>query len=245
METKGSEGHKQKFAKRLLYFLLVVTAVVVMVHFVLQYLNLEVFYQQNGQIYELSNRFDLDDESSLPTWLSQFLFLAISAAAALTAFLQKRKRPRFLWILIAVLGLLFSIDEIATLHERLLQTIHVAFFQDNAPTSSDNAWLVLAPFIMLAGLWVLWMLWRTLPKRTIGLFVMAGLVFVGGAVLVDLIANTSERETFLNQGLLVGLEESMEMFGCVVAFYAIADYLESSYFEPIHGAVGRLKAGRR
>lgn len=244
METNHQQSQPRTVAKRLLYILLFATSLVIITHLVFQYLNLEVFYQQNGQIYELSNRFDLDDESSVPTWLAQFLFLAIAAAAWLSAYLQNQKRPRRLWTSIAVIGLLFSIDEISALHERLLQTIHVAFFQDNAATTADNAWLVLAPFIVLLAAYLLWMMWRILPKRTIGIFIFAGLVFVGGAMFVDLLANTSERETFLNQGLLVGLEESMELFGCVVALYAIVDYLERKYHTPIRQAIAKLKSGQ-
>lgn len=229
METDQSGSQKRTFARRLLFAVLAITSFIVVLHLVFQYLNLEVFYQQNGQIYELSNRFDLDDESSVPTWFAQAVFLSIATAAWLASALETNKKPRQLWRVIALVGLIFSVDEISGLHERVLQTVHVAFFQDNSPTQSDNAWLVLAPVLMAAAAWLGWAMWRAFPRRTFMIFAAAGLTFVSGAIVVDLLTTTSPRETFLNQGMLVGIEEGMELVGSVVGLYAIIDYLEARF----------------
>lgn len=226
MDTDGSGAQRRGFAKRLLDVLLITAAAIIGLHLLLQYLNLEVYHQQNGQIYELSNRFDLDDESSVPTWLAQALFLGIAAAAWMASTLETRKKPRRLWRVIAFTGLIFSVDEVAGLHERVLQTVHVMFFQDSSPTQSDNAWLVLAPLLLALASWLGWTMWRTFPRRTFVIFAAAGFTFVGGAIVVDLLTTTSPRETFLNQGVMVALEEGMELFGAAVALFATADYLE-------------------
>lgn len=212
------------------------------VHLLLQYLNLNVFNQQNGQIYELSNRFDLDDESSVPTWFSQALFLVISASAFLAAYLEKLRPKRLIWLGIALVTLVFSIDEIATLHEFTLQTIHVLLFGDSGPTGAANAWLVVLPFVGAAGLWLLWQMHIHLPRRTMLLFALAGTVFVVGAVGVDIITSTTARESFLNQGVMVAIEESFELVASIVVLYAVLGYLETAHGKRLSTAWSRLSA---
>lgn len=236
MNLIKTNGKKHKSAKsqaisaRILMLLLSSVLVLVAVHLVLQYLNMNVFHQQNGQIYELSNRFDLDDESSVPTWLASFLFLAISLLAALTAWLQKDNQPKRLWALMSIGSLVASIDEVAMIHEFVLQTLHVAYFKDALPTGFSNAWLVVMPFILLAFFWLCWRMWQILPHRIFVIFVVAGIVFLMGAVGVDLVTSISDRETFFSQGLLVAVEESLELLGCSLVLFGIVEYLEAHYY---------------
>lgn len=210
-------------------------------HLLLQYLNLEVFYQQNGLVYELSNRFDLDDEASVATWFSQALFLAISICAALAAYLSSRAAVRRLWQFIAVLGLLISVDEVAGLHEFVLQSLHNIFFRDSAPTITNNAWLLVTPFILAAVMWFIWKTAKLLPRRTIMLFSVGIFTFLIGAVFFDALASIVDRETFWNQGIFIAIEETLELLGNVIVLYAIADYIESQHGPRLKSALSRLR----
>ena len=225
----------------LLKILVLTTLFLLGMHLLLQYLNWEVFYQQNGFVYELANRFDLDDEASVPTWFSQVMFLFIGTGAAWTAFLSRTVAIRRLWQLIAVIGVLLSIDEISGLHELFLQSLHNLFFRDAAPTSLNNAWLIVAPFILLAVTLFIWKVAKLLPKRTILLFVGAISIFLVGAIFVDLLASIVERESFLNQGLLIAAEETLELFGIVTVLYAIADYIETQHVSQIKSLFKHLR----
>lgn len=230
------------FANRLLWILLGVLAVTVGLHILLQYLNLAVFDQQQGQIYELSNRFDLDDEASVPTWLSMILYVLLSASAFLAATVQANRSLRRLWLGIGAIGLLFSVDEVATLHEFALQTIHVVVFQNAAPTGLANAWLVIAPFIIVAAAWLLWRMVRVLPRRTIVLFIVAGATFFMGAVITDLLISISSRDNFLNQGVYVTIEETLEFLGIITALYTIVSYIESHNSAALRKLAQQLRA---
>ncbi len=232
------------YSKRILGILGGATLLIIIAHLVLQYLNLEVFYQQQGQIYELSNRFDLDDESSVPTWFSQFTMLGISVLALLTAYFQSDRGKQRLWGLIATIGLIMSIDEVATLHEYFLQTLHVLFFKDASSGLLANAWVVVAPFVLLIAGLIAWKMYIYLPKRTLLLFITAGVTFMTGAVVIDLITSVSPREMFLNQGIYVAIEESFELFANVLVIYTIADYLETNYYDAISGSLKKLKASK-
>lgn len=235
---------RRTFAARLFIALLSVTFVLVGVHLVLQYMNMVVYNQQNGQIFELSNRFDLDDESSVPTWFSHLLLLLLGASALFTAWLHKPGVTRRLWALVGAAGVLAAIDEIATLHEFILQSLHVAYFQDAMPTALNNAWLIVAPFVLLAFGWLSWRMWQLLPRRTFGLLVGAGIVFLFGAMGIDILTSITDRDTFLHQGLYVAAEESMEQIGCVIALYAIADYIERKHRPALEKVVRVLRAAR-
>lgn len=234
--------NKSLYSRKLLKIVLSFAAGLLATHLLLQYLNLEVFYQQNGQVYELSNRLDLDDETSVPTWFSYMTFFGTGCLALLAGYLQKDAVKRRLWVMIGSLALLFSLDEAAGLHEFFLQTLHVIFFQDAAPTESDNAWLLVAPFIFAVGLWLIWKMFRLLPRRTVVLFAVSGVIFLSGAVIVDLLTSVTDRETFTNQGLMVGAEEGMELFGSVIALYAVANYLEIYHGPVLTRAFRQLRA---
>lgn len=229
------EPRHNSFARRLLLILLATTFVLLGLHLLFQAVNLGVYHQQHGQFYELSNRFDFDDEASVPTWFAQFLYLLIAAAAGLAAYLQTGKQRR-LWTVISLSALLFSIDEIAGLHEYVLQTLHVIFFKDAAPGAFANAWLVIAPFLLALAAGFIYLMARSVPRRTLVFFAAATGTFLFGAVAVDIVASQVYRETFLNQGLVVGLEETFELLSLVIVAYAIADYTESEFGHNIRRA---------
>jgi len=228
-------------SSRLLRTLLGVTLVLIVVHLILQYLNFVIYHQQVGQMYELANRFDLDDESSVPTWWAQVLFLAIGLGAWLSAYLQPDQATRRLWSTVAALGLIFSLDEVAALHEHILQSVHNLFFRDSSPTGMANAWWLVAPLLLLTGAWLLWKMVRLFPRRTTVLLAVGGAVFLVGSVVADLLTSIAPRETFLNQGIMVAVEEGLELIGSVIVFYAIADYLEMYHYSVLRNVVSQLR----
>lgn len=228
----------------MLLFLIAVTLIITGTHLLFQYLNLVIFYQQVGQFYELSNRFDFDDESSVPTWFAQALFLIISGSAFLAGHLQASRPARRVWWTIAAVGLIFSLDEISALHERILQTLHVTVFQDAAPTGLANAWWIVLPFVLLFSAWLIWKMLHLLPLRTIFIFVIGGFVFLAGAAVADLLISATPRETFLNQGILVAIEETLELLGAIIGLYAIVNYLETYHHSAISKAIKSLKSSR-
>lgn len=241
MEHQSTHSHTP-FAHRVLTYLLIAGFVILGLHLLFQALNLLVYHQQHGQFYELSNRFDFDDESSVPTWFSQILFLVLSVGSALAAYLSSDKRVRRLWAIIAVVALVFSIDEIAGLHEFLLQTLHVVFYKDAGPGSLSNAWLLVAPVVLLVtGIFITSML-RRFPKRTMVLFSGSVIVFLVGAIGVDAFNSLVERESFMSQGLLVGVEESFEIFSLIIIVYAVTDYLERLHGKVLHNAWRQLRS---
>lgn len=232
----------RRFAPRLLVGLLLFWMVLVSLHLLFQYLNLEVYKELHGQVFELSNRLDFDDESSLPTWFAQAQFLGIGVAALLAGFLQKDATSRRLWNIIACVALIFWVDEVAAIHEFILQFVHLLFYQEAIPTFLNNAWVLIIPFVLLFGLWLAYKMYQIFPRRTVVLFVFSATIFLIGAVGIDILTSTEMKHTFWSQGVLVAIEESLELLGTITMFYAVVDYLERYRVAPIRKAIAQLKA---
>ena len=240
----ATKARLQLSRKVLLYSSLVLACLIV-THLILQFLNLNVFSEQNVHIFELSNRFDFDDESSIPTWFSQALFLCIGLVSLFVRHHTTEKTERVLWLIIGVLGITFSIDEIAVLHETVLQSIHLLFLEEGTMSARSNAWFFVTPFIVL-GLAVLTIKIASLLPRKILVFIGGGFtLIVFGAIAVDIIVVEFESTSFFRQGVLVALEESMELFGAILVLYGVINYLEEMHPQVLHNCFQRIPVAKK
>jgi len=221
-------------SKRLLIWSCVVVGVLGIIHLTLQYININILNQELGSFFELTNRFDFDDEASIPTWVSQFIFLLISLSAVLLIYLEKIKAKKTIWSIIAVISLLGSLDEVATLHENILQGLHLLFFDETAPTIIANAWLIIIPFVVAAGALFTYKAFALLPKRTLQLLMSAFVLYMSGAVLIDIVTSSDSFEAgFVSQGVLVAIEELLELIGLTITLYTLVDYTERKFSKKI------------
>ncbi len=232
---------KWSFSCRVLLCLLAVIVVLASIHLLFQYLNLNTYHELNGPIYEISNRVDFDDEASLPTWVSQVIWLAVGLSAFVVALVQRAASAKRLWGLIGIVGVLLSADEVAAIHELGLQTIHLALFKQAPPTLTDNAWLILLPFILVIGSLLLWQLIKYTPRKTVIVLSAGAFVLMFGAVIVDILTTSSNANTFQEKGVMVAVEETFELVGASTILYGILDYLETSYSNRIKKALNHLK----
>lgn len=226
---------------RLLKYLFSIFLVLLVIHLVLQYINTVHLNQTYGPFYELTNRFDFDDEMSIPTWYAQFLFIVLSASSALLAFLEKNKPSKNIWILLSISTLAGSIDEVSAVHESILQAIHLTLFDVNSPTLLANAWVVVTPLVVGAIVFFLYKVLKLLPRRTVQLFALSAFLYLSGAVAVDIASSALiESSAFVEQGLIVALEESLEILGQLTLFYALASYIEITHKSKISRVLQRL-----
>lgn len=187
----------------------------------------------HGTLLGFVSKFNLDEESNFPTWFSSFLLLACSCLLFLIAQDRKVKRRRFSrrWTLLALLFLAMSVEEVAGLHELLTAHVHrnprlrmTGFF--------TFAWvipvLILVPILFLSYLRFLF----HLPRRVRSLFVLAGGMYVGGALGMELIGGRIWGDYGINSPIYAvvnTVEEVLEMMGAIVFVRALMHCLE------IHG----------
>lgn len=214
---------------KVLHAMILILISLAVLHIALQFINLVIFNEKNGWFFELSNRWDFDDENSLPTWYSQAILLAIGISSVVASFLDTSTIKRTTWRLLAAVGLLLSIDEVSGIHELVLQAIHLSTFNESAPTLMSNAWVLLLPVILAVVGYIGYRIARVFPRSFVKLCALGAVVFLSGAVFVDIITQSMMLSLFASQGLLVAIEESLEIMGSTLILYAIIRYIEQSF----------------
>lgn len=172
---------------------------------------------------------DMNSESSLATWYNVSLLVLVAAAAALASAAQSDRRDRWAWGTLAVLVGLLSVDEKIQVHERLPALIGM-----RTGSLSTHEWLV--PGGVLAGLGViaLVLLMRHLDRRVRRGMLLALMVYATGALVVEGLTGLAVRTLPIEHPIRVGvpvwelIEESLEMFGCIIAFAVVLSHLERS-----------------
>ena len=175
--------------------------------------------------------FDLSEEANLAAWFSSMLLGQCSLILlTIGASEDPEIRPwRWHWYFIAVVFVYLSLDEATALHERATKPMHNAL---DLPPIFTNAWVLLAlPIIALTGLLLLSFL-RNLPARTLRLFVISGVIYVGGAAGVELFSGLMKYE-FGTQDIrfaaVAWIEETMELAGITLFLKAASDQLIETY----------------
>ncbi len=175
--------------------------------------------------------FALDQEGNIPTWFSSLLLFssAILLGLITTAMTASRDRWRWHWGALAFIFVMLSLDEIASIHERTNVPIRNALDLSGA---FYFAWVVPAAILVLvfAILYLRFVL--ALPRRSRWLFVVAGAIFVSGALGVEMIGSvyaSAHGRNDLVYALIASGEEVLEMIGLATFIYALTDYIRSKF----------------
>ena len=172
--------------------------------------------------------FDLDEEESFGIWFSSgILFFAgvllLNQARALRPNSPGEHRW---WFGLGLAFVFLSVDEVVGMHE-LMNTL-----------MEDKPWTVVGfPVLVLVGLSYLPFLWRY-RGRTALVFVVAGLIYGGGAVGVEHF--TDSEVNSLHYNMWTALEEGMEMYGVIVLIYAVLDFMQRSAVSTVTVEVGAV-----
>ncbi len=173
----------------------------------------------------------LDGEGNIPAWYSASLFLLCSFLLAAIAFAQRQHHGGQVvrWLVLSLIFLFLSLDETAQLHELSIQPLRDFF---GATGFLHYAWII--PAGICVALFVLGYLsfLAKLPPRTRWLFLMAGALFVGGALGVEAFSGkhaSLHGEQNLTYHLIITIEELLEMAGLVVFIYALLDYISRRF----------------
>jgi hypothetical protein len=147
--------------------------------------------------------FELDEENNLPTWFSSFLLLNVALLMFAGAGAGRARIPESF---LAAGFLLLSVDEVAGLHETL-------------NTATDINWAIPGGVLVLVlGAFFIPYL-RSLEKGMGVLFILCGLIYVSGAVGIELLSEDMDEDSYA-YSLATACEEGLEMVG-VWAFLTI------------------------
>jgi len=171
--------------------------------------------------------FDLWAEASIPSWYSVSLLLACSALLAVIAVAKQQATDRYArhWIGLALIFLALSIDDAADLHGHTSYKLQEMF---ETGGFFAYAWVIPAAIACLAvGLAYLRFL-NDLPPATRWRFVIGGVLFLTGALLMEMIEgryDTQHGVENMPYRIMVAIEESLEMAGIVIFISALLTYL--------------------
>ncbi len=174
--------------------------------------------------------FHLGQENNIPIWFAIFILTVSSILLGMIYWVKKQEGDLYqrYWLMLAIIFLALSIDEAASIHEEFGSILANRF-----PTSGYLYYIWVVPALIFVFLFCLVFsrFILHLPRRTAILFVISGVVYVGGAVGFEILAAPCEDQcdTF-GFSILILFEETLEMLGIVAFIYALLDYVASLKF---------------
>ena len=220
--------------KKLALVLTLVVLSLILAHVAVQYMK---FFQGHDVQLGFLHQLNLDEENNLPTWYSSSALLLSAILLAVIGLANKREgNPYTLeWLGLAAIFLYLSLDEAASLHETM-DARTVALLGPMLEAAGYfhgflyDSWVIIgAMFVLIVALAYLRFL-TALPVKTRSLFLIAGTLYVGGALGIETLGS---RYLYLygqnfSYIMFVAVEEGLEMLGIVVFLYALISHLGSS-----------------
>lgn len=179
--------------------------------------------------------FNLEGENNLPSWYSSVALLLSSVALGYIGLHHNQEADPFAWhwLALALLFFCLSTDEAASIHEMSASPIHHWLERvghvDSVISVIGTAWLLAGiPFAVIVFLGF-WRFLLHLPFATRSLFLVAGSLYIMGAIGLEAlggryIAHHGGSHT-LTYEMMVAMEEGLEMLGVVVFLYALMMYM--------------------
>lgn len=196
-------------------------------------------------LFSLVQLFDVKKEESIPTWYSEVLLLLCSALLAVIFLAIRREggRRAGYWLGLSAVFLFLSADEGSSIHEKMgqLGKFILAAIGIDQSGFLTYAWVVPAALVLVLAL-VYLRFFFGLPTKYRLLFLAAGIVYVGGALVLESISafyvslySGQQAMTGGQRATVIAIttaEESAEMLGAVLFVYALLSYLRE-YVEDV------------
>jgi len=204
--------------------------------------SLADFYSGHSNVVldKLSKLFYVELENNAPSYFSMFDLLFASTILAMITVLKRKQKDSYAtqWAILSLGFLYLSFDEVCAIHEKIIYPMrsllgekHFGFLY--------FAWVV--PAIILVFLLLLYFLkfLRSLPRKTMLAFLIAGVIYVGGAVGFEMLdgywtemqgTNVDGKDN-LGYIILTTVEETLEMAGIILFIRALLIYISDTFKE--------------
>lgn len=180
----------------------------------------------------LQDAFRLGNEKNIPTWYTVGLLLIAAIASGILA-AHARRSDRSVgsaagWSGLAILFCLMSLDELMEIHEGWILPVRTLL---NTSGPLYYAWVLpgLGLVLLLAAGYARFV--RSLPRDVRQAFLLAAVLYVGGAVGMEMVSGAyyswTGREDLVYE-LLTNIEECLEMLGAVGFIHAFLRQLTHS-----------------
>jgi hypothetical protein len=191
------------------------------------------------------------EEANIASWFTSMLLLVSAQLLAGIAFVRARERQTHVlpWFVLALIFVGMSLEEITDLHVYAMFPLRQAL---NLSGLFYFSWVIVAlPVVAVIGAMYVPFLLR-LPRQTCRSFILAGALYVGGALGVEMLIGPvweSVGKQHIATLLMSHVEEAMEMIGIVVFISALLGYIASQWaglriepVDPNRSATGAMPA---
>ncbi|MEA5448620.1 hypothetical protein VB780_08595 [Leptolyngbya sp. CCNP1308] len=174
--------------------------------------------------------FSMGQEANFPTYISALNLLLAAGLCLLVSrhdVPQKKRMSRY-WVGLSVGLLLMSIDEAAQIHEGIIGVLLENYLGRGTGVLYYRWYLAYIPLVIVIGCSYLPFLKR-LPLRYSSRLCLAGLVFLGGAIGVEMLESVLVYAG-INTAISILFEETFEMLGIVIFIDTVLLYLSELDF---------------
>ncbi len=174
-------------------------------------------------------KFDVEEEANFPTYYSTLLLLVAACLLAIVARTMQLTADALWtrWRALAVLFFFLSVDEVAGVHEEVGKAVPET---DALGGTLYYGWVVVYAVLVVAVGWYILPALRALPRAHRMRFVLSAVVYVSGALFVELIEGAitirTGDETWRYQ-LVSTVQEVAEMLGVALFIWALLKFIES------------------
>ncbi|MGD1919945.1 MAG: hypothetical protein ACFCAD_14280 [Pleurocapsa sp.] len=217
-------------AKKIVKFLLTIIFFLIVLNLIERiYIS---WFNINHESQIVSYYFNFDQEFNLPSLYSALALGFSSYLLSIIAVIKKGTKSSYAryWKTLAFIFLYLGIDEACSIHELLNPIVRKA---TNAQGFFYFAWVIPAFFLLAIFLLIFRKFIFHLPIQTRTLFVLAGFIYVGGALGMELIGGYIADNLGYNRiyGIVSSIEEILEMLGIVIFIYGLLTYIQSQINE--------------
>lgn len=204
--------------------LLVINAVLIALHLILHWANLNL--ELTNFMQQLVERFNMDAEASVPTWFASTLLLINAGLLGYIGLRQKKGKFYKHWIALSAIFLYLSIDEASQIHELAIEPMQALLGIESG--FLFFAWFI--PAVIIIGILgvIFFKFFTRLPKQTKTLLIIALVLYLAGAVGMEMISGAYwEMNDFvydMNYRIFNVIEEGLENTGLIIAVYALLKY---------------------
>ncbi len=202
--------------------------------FIANLLSVYILFNTSGMASKVSRllikllNFNL--EANLPTYFSSLVLLANGIILLLIGKGHKALGEKFWhWFGLAAIFVFLALDEMIQIHEQLRAPMEALF---NTSGILYFAWFIpyIAIMVIIAIAYFKFMM--RLPKQILKLFILAGVIFVSGAAVMEAISGMHAElhgEGTLTYALMYSFEELLEMTGAAIFLYALVSYIQMKF----------------
>ncbi len=223
---------------KIVLFLFLIIGLLIFMHMTTQGIK---YFSGHDSLFGFTHEFNLNNENNIPTWYSSSALLLCAALLGLIGLQSKQVGECYAihWLVLSFVFLCLSVDEAASLHEMVGTRVTEAFRPKGHFYLGGflyYGWVIPGMlFVLIVGLsFGRFLLHLSMPIRR--LFLLAGFVYVGGALGVEMLESyafyMSRDITAFHSLILITIEEGMEMLGILIFLYALCSYM-ANYTGPV------------